>query len=146
MNGEYNFVTDPEAAHKVFKKFKNIHLVPWECCPEFEIPKDKYDLMCDPSFPKTDFVGKSHHHQVKRKGYMYICDGFTSLIAIDPTLCEYTADLQGKVFIDGEAAGQISYYWPGYTNKYDPTKVNCRVYRNFKIEETMDLVIDCLRK
>ena len=76
---------------------------------------------------------------------MYICDGFTSLIAIDPTLCEYTVKLQAKILIGSEAAGQITYYWPGYI-KCNPDKINCRVYKNFKLDETMDLLLECLRK
>lgn len=72
FNREFNFAADPEAAHKVFKKFKNIHLVPWEASPNFAIPEEDYEHLQNPEFPKAKFLAASHSGQMKRLNKMMI--------------------------------------------------------------------------
>lgn len=144
FNIEYNFATDPEAAYKVFKKFSSIHLVPWEASPEFLIPDEYYEKMLNQNCKKAKFLADTHQQRLNRLKRIMICDGFTPMIAIDPSICEEIHELEAKVYTQGDAAGQVSFAWPTYTHKYDKAKVNCKVYSKFKIEETMDLLLRSL--
>ena len=123
-NLEYNFYADPEAICRVFKEFKMINLVPWEASPEFVIPIDDYEELTDPSHPKSLFLSRTHWGQMKRMNKYMICDGFTPMVAIDPTICETVDELPAKVYTQGDAAGQISYAWPKYSGLYDKSKIN----------------------
>jgi inosine-uridine nucleoside N-ribohydrolase len=145
FNWEYNFLADPESAHKIFKCFKNIHLVPWEASPDFKIPEKYYEIIKNLDTPKGKFYRDSHSFQYGRLNKYMLCDDFTPMVAIDPNIWEDVNELEGKVYTQGDAAGQVSYGWPSYTPKYNKETVNCKVYHKFKVEETMDILISSLK-
>ena len=119
FNCEFNFLIDPEAAHKVFKSFKSIHLIPWEASPEFVFPKESYETLKNINTTKSKFFLNTHSHQFGRLNKYMICDGFTPMVVVDPSIAGEITELEAKVFTQGEAAGQISYAWPVYTAKYN---------------------------
>ena len=163
-NVEYNFYADPEAAHKVFKHFKNIHIIPWEACPEFnaeykeikdnnqdqeyasDIPVSLITECMKTENPYRNFIAKAHKTTSTRHyGDIHFCDGLVPLVIIDPTISEQIHELEAEVYIHGEAAGQISYAWPQYKNFHDPAKVNSKIYHKFNVQKTIKLFLNVLK-
>jgi purine nucleosidase len=144
-NLEYNFATDPQSAHNVFKAFTHINLIPWEPCHEYKITTEEMNTLFDPDHPKTKFYEAINRMNVGRYGHIDYCDGLACALAFDKSLANKYYDLEGKILLDGEAAGQISYAWPEYCSEYDPEKINCRVYTDFKHQESMDILIGSMK-
>lgn len=143
-NLEFNFGNDPHAAHIVIKNFKNIHLVPWEASHEFKVTPEEHHLLLDETMPKTLFYKQINTMNLKRFGHLDFCDGLAAALAVDKSIASYH-DLEAEVYTDGHAAGQISYAWPGYCGEYDASKVNVRVYYDFKHQESMDIWLKAFR-
>ncbi|CAI2375799.1 unnamed protein product [Moneuplotes crassus] len=145
VNAEFNFLADPEATFRVFKSFKMVDIVPWEASPTFVIPEEYYDELTDPDKPKSRFIANTHWDQLKRLKKLMICDGFTPMVAIDPSICDSCEELHCEVFLQGDAQGQISYAWPNFTSLSSKEKINCRVHYDFDVEKTMKILLSSLK-
>ena len=69
-------------------------------------------------------------------------DGLAACMAYSPDMANTKIDLQAMILVDGPAGGQISYAWPDYyhPDKLDDSKINVRVYTDFKHNECYDLL------
>ena len=83
---EFNFKTDPEAAHIVFKKFPLIHLVPWEAARDLNLTAEDYEKLYDKSYPITEFTGNIAKFRMEKFGRISFCDGLAAVAAVDLSL------------------------------------------------------------
>lgn len=144
VNGEYNFTIDPEATYKVISQFRNMHIIPWEACIDFVVPEELWKKFFTEEHPKLKFFGETHKPNYVRNSRVEFCDGLVAMIIINPSLCTEYYELQAIAFTQGDAAGQVSYAWPKYTFLFDESKINWKVYHKFKVEESVQLMLDAL--
>jgi purine nucleosidase len=101
---EFNIAVDPESAHVVFERFRNIVLVPWETAVAHEWPFERIASLAHRRTVRGIFLWKMCEHIIPKIRDFFSHDGFplpdpmTVAIALDETLI--TSAIEAFVRVD----------------------------------------------
>lgn len=138
LTGEFNIITDPEAASIVFKSFPNVEVISWELTLQHSIPWSVFDAWCakGSEHPAIEFLAKVlHRSYVERRTVnadhneldaAIICDAVALAYALDPSLATKKATVWCGVELEGSLTrGQTVVDWgtSQKAGKYGPP--NC---------------------
>ena len=116
LTGEFNILTDPDAASIVFQSFHNVEVVSWELTLKHSIPWPVFDAWRAKghTYPSVDFLDRvlDHSYVQRRRSNAehidedaaIICDAVAVAYALDPTLATKSA----RVWVGVELQGSLT--------------------------------------
>lgn len=146
LAGEFNFISDPEAAQIVIDRMKMTYLLPWEVAYDNNIETDKdKERMMDDQFEPCKLFKAINKINDEIDGKIYCCDGLAAACAIDPTMIKEQKVMEGKVCLQGEdTRGGIFFNWyPLFVGK--PEKKNVTLILDIHFDKYLNMLEDSLK-
>lgn len=145
---EFNFSSDPEAAHVCLESFPLVTLVTWECGTAHPLPWDWFYHWVDMDSPQSVFMkaaSKGSASVCKSEGFNgYVtCDALAAAVGLDPTIVRSGSRMKGEVELgsDKSARGRLILTSP----QLDGGKGNVILVKEINMVEVLDLLTDAFK-
>lgn len=103
LTGEFNFLSDPEAAKICIGNFPMTHLLPWETAYNFQVTNDdKKRILREDTESGKLFRDINQFNETTVDQKIYCCDGLCVAAAIDPSIVTSSRKAYGEVMTEGE--------------------------------------------
>ena len=119
-SAEFNFYTDPEAAHIVLDGWPGVQLLPWETAVEHTVPQQQVEALMAIDSPRAEFfrriTAKILQFTERRLGapQLFAPDGLAIAAAIEPGLVLRREERHARVELAGSITrGQSTVDWYG---------------------------------
>jgi len=123
-SAEFNFYTDPEAAHIVLESWPGLRLLPWETAVEHTMPQAQVESLMAMDTPRADFfrriTTKILGFTAQRLGapQLFAPDGLAMAAAIEPGFVLRAEDRFVRVELAGRITrGQTAVDWYGQSGQ-----------------------------
>jgi purine nucleosidase len=119
-SAEFNFYTDPEAAHIVLDGWPGVQLLPWETAVEHTVPQEQVEALMAIDSPRAEFfrriTAKILQFTERRLGapQLFAPDGLAIAAAIEPGFVLHREERHVRVELAGAITrGQSTVDWYG---------------------------------
>lgn len=105
LTGEFNFLSDPEAAKICIESFPKTYLLPWETAFNFQVTEDDKKRLIRPDADNKVaqvFAAINGFNENTVDGRIYCCDGLCLAAAIDMSIVTDSREAYGEVMTVGE--------------------------------------------
>lgn len=142
-SAEFNFYTDPEAAHIVLESWPGVQLLPWETAVEHTVPQPQVEQLMAVDSPRGEFfrriTAKILKFTEQRLGapQLFAPDGLAMAAAIEPGFVRRREDHFTRVELAGAITrGQSTVDWYGPS----PQQANATLVLDVDDERFLELL------